>query len=55
MENDGPGWKQILPLTILVVICLCVGAVVFSALEGDPELKRRHDLREHLNKFLGKV
>ncbi|XP_060077898.1 potassium channel subfamily K member 16-like [Ylistrum balloti] len=50
--DPGPTWKKMLPLSIVVVVFLCTGALVFSALEGDPELERRQVLREYLNRFL---
>ncbi|KAK3093434.1 hypothetical protein FSP39_015687 [Pinctada imbricata] len=51
--GEGPGWKQILPLTIAVVIYLCVGAAIFSEIEGDPEIHRRIKLKRYLDDFLG--
>jgi hypothetical protein len=33
---------------------LCVGAVVFQKIEGQPEIDRRKDLKAQINTFLGK-
>lgn len=52
--QQGPGWKPISILSIIAIIYLCVGAVVFQKIEGQPEIDRRKDLKAQINKFLGK-
>lgn len=52
--QQGPGWKPISILSVVAVIYLCVGAVVFQKIEGQPEIDRRNNLKAQINKFLGK-
>ena len=42
------------PLTIVVVAYLCLGAAIFSEIEGDPEIQRRQSLKHYLDGFIGK-
>lgn len=53
MTADGPGWKRMVILFILVVVYLCVGAAIFSHIEGDPEIERRLQLEAFLKNFIG--
>ena len=39
---------------ILVAVYLCLGALIFKHLEGDPEIQRRQDLKEMIRTFIGK-
>lgn len=55
MITTEGGWKQMLLLTIVVVIYLCAGAAIFSAIELEPELERRNVLRGYLERFIGKI
>ena len=52
--DGGPSWKKMLALSVVVVIFLCCGAWIFSAIEGEPELERRRILRHVLEDFLSK-
>ena len=47
-------WKRLIPLMILVALYLCLGALIFKHLEGDPEIQRRQDLKEMIRTFIGK-
>ena len=38
---------------ILVAVYLCLGALIFKHLEGDPEIQRRQDLKEMIRTFIG--
>lgn len=40
-------------LFVLVVVYLCVGAAIFSHIEGDPEIERRLQLEAFLKNFIG--
>lgn len=53
MTSDGPGWKRMVVLFVLVVVYLCVGAAIFSHIEGDPEIERRLQLEAFLKNFIG--
>ena len=46
-------WKRLIPLMILVAVYLCLGALIFKHLEGDPEIQRRQDLKEMIRTFIG--
>ena len=48
------GWKRLVPLTIGVVVYLCIGAVMFQQLEGSPEINRRNELKIMIKAFIGK-
>ncbi|XP_062602818.1 potassium channel subfamily K member 16-like [Saccostrea cucullata] len=53
MTSEGPGWKRMVVLLVLVVVYLCVGAAIFSQIEGDPEIERRLRLEAFLRNFIG--
>ncbi|XP_048738042.1 potassium channel subfamily K member 16-like [Ostrea edulis] len=53
MTPEGPGWRRMLALFVLVMVYLCVGAAIFSHIEGDPEIERRLQLEAFLRNFLG--
>ncbi|KAL5008831.1 hypothetical protein ScPMuIL_014412 [Solemya velum] len=44
--------KIVLPLAIVLVVYLCVGAVVFSAIEEEDEMERRKHIEHYINTFL---
>lgn len=54
-ENEGPGGKRMAVLLLCAVAYLCIGAAVFQQIEGQPEIKRRHDLKALIQDFLGKL
>ena len=43
-----------MPLTIGVVVYLCIGAVIFQHLEGTPEIERRSHLKDLIKIFIRK-
>nr|XP_022334922.1 potassium channel subfamily K member 16-like [Crassostrea virginica] len=53
MTSNGPGWRRMVVLFVVVVVYLCVGAAVFSQIEGDPEIERRLQLEAFLRNFIG--
>ena len=48
------GWKRLIPLILGVVVYMCIGAVIFQHLEGNPELERRNELKEMIKQFIRK-
>lgn len=52
MESTVMPWKRLLPLTAVVAIYLCLGALVFQLLEGGPETQRRKNLEMYIRRFI---
>ncbi|XP_045171997.1 potassium channel subfamily K member 16-like [Mercenaria mercenaria] len=52
MESSAMSWKRLLPLIVVVAAYLCLGALVFQLLEGEPEMQRRKDLRDMIRNFI---
>ncbi|KAL4239048.1 hypothetical protein ACF0H5_003751 [Mactra antiquata] len=52
MESTVMPWKRLLPLTAVVAIYLCLGALVFQLMEGGPETRRREDLKKYIHNFI---
>lgn len=50
---NGLTMKIVFPLAIILVVYLCVGAVIFSAIEEEEEMKRREHIEQYINTFLG--
>ena len=52
-ETKAMPWKRLLPLCAVVAIYLCLGALVFQFIEGDPEINRRQELKVLISNFVG--
>ena len=52
-KSSAMSWKRLLPLTIAVASYLCLGALVFQFMEGEPEIERRKGLKEMIKHFIG--
>lgn len=46
--------QRLVLLAVAMVVYLCVGAAVFTALEAGPERDRKETLETKINQFIGK-